>query len=113
MHCRSVHYFFVAFVCTCLYTCVMEIDRDSEKAAANLRKHGVDFRDVVGVFDDPYALTRDDPDAHGEQRFVSVGMDLLGRVLTIVYTHREVSVRLISARRSTKRERDAYERERS
>jgi uncharacterized protein len=91
----------------------MKIAWDPEKAAANLRKHGVDFRDVMGVFDDPYALTREDPDAHGEQRFVSIGMDFLGRVVTVVYTHREVRIRLISARRSTRRERDAYERERS
>jgi uncharacterized protein len=91
----------------------MEIEWDPDKAAANLRKHGVDFRDVVGMFEDPYALTRDDPDARGEQRFVSVGMDFLGRVLTIVYTHRDVNIRLISARRATKRERETYERERS
>jgi uncharacterized protein len=91
----------------------MEIEWDPDKAAANLRKHGVDFRDVVGVFEDLYALTRDDPDAQGEQRFVSIGMDFLGRVLTIMYTHRDLSIRLISARRATKREREAYERERS
>jgi uncharacterized protein len=87
----------------------MEIIWDPEKAAANLRKHGIDFADAAGVFEDLYALTREDPDARGEQRFVSVGMDFLGRVLTIVYTYRGFSARLISARRATKRERDAYE----
>jgi len=91
----------------------MEITWDSEKAAANLRKHGVEFVDAMGVFEDPYALTREDPDAQGEQRFVSVGMDFLGRVLTVVYTHWDVSIRLISARRVTRRERDSYERYRS
>jgi hypothetical protein len=81
-------------------------------AAANFRKHGVEFVDTVGVFEDSYALTREDPDAQGEQWFVSVGMDFLGRVLTVVYTHRGVSIRLISARRATRREREHYERER-
>jgi uncharacterized DUF497 family protein len=97
---------------TCMYNRLMEILWDPEKAAANLRKHGVDFADAAGVFEDLSALTREDPDVEGEQRFVSVGLDFLGRVLTIVYTYRGVSARLISARRATKRERDAYERAR-
>jgi uncharacterized DUF497 family protein len=91
----------------------MDITWDPEKAATNLQKHGIDFADAVGVFEDLYALTREDPDAQGEQRLVSVGMDFLGRVLTIVYTHRGVRTRLISARPARKRERDAYERARS
>jgi uncharacterized DUF497 family protein len=91
----------------------MEVQWDPQKAMANLSKHRVDFADVVGVFDDPYALTREDPDAQNEQRFVSVGMDFLGRVLTVVYTHRGDSIRLISARHATRREREAYERTRS
>jgi uncharacterized protein len=91
----------------------MEIIWDPEKAVANRRKHGIDFADAAGLFEDRFALTREDPDTEGEQRFVSVGLDFLGRVLTIVYTHRGVSTRLISARRATKREREAYERTRS
>jgi uncharacterized DUF497 family protein len=104
------------YVTVCIFVCTMSrmaIEWDPEKAAANLRQHGVDFADAVGVFEDPYALTREDPDAQGEQRFVSVGLDFLGRVLTMVYTHRGVRTRLISARRATKREREAYERARS
>ena len=66
------------YVTVCIFVCTMSrmaIEWDPEKAAANLRQHGVYFADAVGVFEDPYALTREDPDAQGEQRFVSVGLD--------------------------------------
>jgi uncharacterized DUF497 family protein len=78
-----------------------------EKAAANLKKHRVDFADAVGVFDDEFALRREDPDAEGEERFVALGMDHVGRAV-VVYTYREEIIRLISAREATKRERGQY-----
>ncbi|MDE0062147.1 MAG: BrnT family toxin, partial [Gammaproteobacteria bacterium] len=53
-------------------------------------------------------LTRDDPDTCGERRFVTVGADALGRVVTVVYTYRGDAVRLISARPATRKEIDAY-----
>ena len=56
------------------------------------------------------ALVREDSEAKGEQRFVAVGADALGRVLTVVYTYREPeTIRLISARLATRIERQAYE----
>lgn len=86
----------------------MEFEWDEAKAASNLRKHGVDFADAIGVFDDPLALSMpdDDPD---ERRFVGVGADILGRVLVVVYTIRGDNVRVISARRATSSERKRYE----
>jgi uncharacterized protein len=96
-----------------MYNTGMDIRWDDQKALANLSKHRVDFADAVGVFEDPYALTREDPDASGEQRFVSTGMDFLGRVLVVVYTYRGDHIRLISARPAERRERESYERERS
>jgi uncharacterized DUF497 family protein len=90
----------------------MDTEWDPDKAATNLRKHGVDFADAVGVFEDEYALSREDPDAHGEPRFVIIGIDFLGRMLTCVYTYRGARIRLISARRATRRERASYERRR-
>jgi len=54
-------------------------------------------------------LTREDTVARGEQRFVSVGTDSIGRILVVVYTHRGENIRLISARDATGRERKAYE----
>ncbi len=88
----------------------MQMEYDSAKRAANLRKHGVDLEDATPVLFDPRALVREDADAKGEQRFVAVGMDALGRLLTVVYTYRPPdTVRLISARPSTRREQQAYE----
>ncbi len=81
---------------------------DEKKAAANLKKHGVDFADAVGVFNDEFALRREDPDAESEPRFVALGMEHLGRIVLVVYTYRGEIVRLISARKATKRERGQY-----
>ena len=85
------------------------IEWDPRKAVANRRKHGVRFSDAEAVLFDPVALTRDDPDAIGEARFVSVGVDVAGRVLVLVYTYREDRVRIVSARKATRKERAQYE----
>ncbi|MDD5295535.1 MAG: BrnT family toxin [Rhodocyclaceae bacterium] len=57
---------------------------------------------------DPRAVAIEDPDAEGEQRFVTLGMDTLGRVLAVVYTQREEKVRLISARKASRGETEHY-----
>lgn len=90
----------------------MNYQWDPRKAASNLEKHGVDVADAVGVFEDEWALTIKEEYVAGEQRFVTMGMDFLGRVLVLVYTYRNDDIRLISARTATKRERRAYERKR-
>ena len=82
---------------------------DPEKARVNRRKHGVAFPDAEVALFDPHALTREDESAEGEHRFVSVGTDALGRVLVLVFTWRDDTVRLISARKATRRERSTYE----
>ena len=61
---------------------------DGVKAAANLRKHKVDFADAALSLEDPNALTVADPDASGEQRFICLGADPEGRLLITVYAHR-------------------------
>jgi uncharacterized protein len=86
----------------------MDFEWDEAKANSNLRKHGVDFADAVGVFDDPLALSMPD-DESNERRSLGIGTDLLGRVLVVVYTIRGDKVRLISARRATSSERRRYE----
>jgi uncharacterized protein len=86
---------------------------DPEKAAENLRKHGVRLSYGADVLEDVYALPREDPRAYGEQRWVTVGIDGLGRVLTVVYTYRGEQIRLISTRPASRREREYYERARS
>ncbi len=64
---------------SCPYTFHMRFDWDPHKAAANLRQHGVPFAEAVTVFSDDFALTREDPDAVGEQRFVTPGHERDGR----------------------------------
>ena len=81
---------------------------DAEKAAANLRKHGVDFADAETALHDEMALTQRDDDPEGE-RFVTLGTDALGRLLVVVYEWRDEDVRLISARKATRGERRQYE----
>ena len=90
----------------------MSYQWDLKKAASNLEKHGVDFADTVGVFEDEWALTIKAQYLEDEQRFVTIGMDFLGRILVVVYTYRNDDIRLISSRRATKRERRRYERKR-
>jgi len=82
---------------------------DREKARVNLKKHGVDFADAVGVFEDPLALTIDDPGSPEEPRWITLGVDFGGRPLVVVYTYRGAAIRLISARKATKKERNCYE----
>ena len=87
----------------------MGYEWDPTKARANLTKHRVDFADAALVLEDPLALTGEDPDAQGEQRLVTLGIDPLGRLLVVVWTPRGKAIRLISARRATAVERRQYE----
>ena len=87
----------------------MDIVWDPEKAGINLEKHGIRFSDAEIVLYDPHALTQENKDAVNEQRFITIGMDAIGRVLIVVYTYRGEDIRLISARSATKRERERYE----
>jgi len=80
---------------------------DPGKARGNLAKHGVDFADAVGVFEDPRALTRDDPHPT-EERYVTLGFDFLGRVVAVSWTWDQDDIRPISARRATPAERRQY-----
>jgi len=87
----------------------VEFAWDPRKAAANQRKHGVDFADAGTVFHDEQAITIPDEGSDEEDRFTTLGVDALGRVLVVVYTWHEDSPRLISARKATARERRQYE----
>jgi uncharacterized DUF497 family protein len=71
-----------------MYHEIMKVTWDPEKAKINLRKHRIRFADAEPVFFDPMALTREDDDSEGEQRFVSLGLDALNRILVVVYTYR-------------------------
>ena len=86
----------------------MRFEWDPEKARANRAKHGVDLAEAVAVLFDDLALTKADVD-EDEERFVSIGADSLNRVLVVVYTWRKNRIRVISARKATRREREQYE----
>jgi uncharacterized DUF497 family protein len=87
----------------------MVFEFDPNKAAENLKKHGVSFSDAEGLFADPLALHCPDPDAQGEERFIAIGLGSAGQILVAVYTGRGENFRLISVRRATKREVKDYE----
>ena len=87
----------------------MNFEWDTGKAISNLKKHGIDFADAVGVLEDPLALTIEHQDFTGEDRFVTIGCDLLNRILVVVYVYRGDNIRLISARSATRKERQSYE----
>ena len=85
----------------------MLFEWDEEKAAANLKKHGVDFHDAVRVFNDLdriefYDATHSDE----EDRYNTIGM--VDDILYVVYTERKFRTRIISARLATKQERRMY-----
>lgn len=86
----------------------MEFDFDPAKARSNIRKHGVSFAHAEQALRDELAVTVEDPDAVGEQRFVTLGMDALGRVLVVVHTQREERTRVISARKASRSESEQY-----
>ncbi len=88
----------------------MRIEWDRAKAEANQRRHSVSFAEAATVLNDDFALTREDPDAVSEQRFVSLGMSATGALLVIVYTHREPDTyRLISSWKASRPQRTQYE----
>lgn len=83
---------------------------DLRKARSNFSKHGVGFEEAATIFGDPLALTIPDPD-HSlmETRYITMGRAFTGKLLVVVHTERSDNVRLISARRASRRERRYYE----
>lgn len=85
---------------------------DPQKAPANERKHGVGFPEATTVFDDPLSVTIPDPDhSLDEQRFLLLGVSSQRRLLVVAHSERGESIRIISARRVSRRERRTYEEE--
>ena len=87
----------------------MSADFDPKKDAANLKKHGVSLSVGDGVLNDPLALTVEDDTAEGEQRFVTIGMNVFGSLMVVVHTPRGDGVRIISVRKPDPKERRNYE----
>ena len=88
----------------------MRFEWDAEKASLNLRKHRVSFEEAQTVFEDDLFIAFSDPGhSEGESRYLVMGQSKQGRLLVVAYTERRESVRLISAREATRRERNDYE----
>jgi uncharacterized DUF497 family protein len=82
---------------------------DPAKDAANRRKHGISLVEGDGVLNDPLALTIEDVSSQGEQRFISVGMNVFGQLRVVVYALRGDDARIISVRKPEPKEIRAYE----
>ena len=83
---------------------------DERKALTNWRRRGVRFEEAATVFVDPAAREYDDPDhSEAELRFLLVGHSLAGRILRVVHAEKDDTIRIVSARRATPRERQDYE----
>jgi uncharacterized DUF497 family protein len=90
----------------------MQFEWDPNKAAENLKNHGISFDEASSVFGDPLATTIDDPDhSIDEFRFLTMGHTKNQRLIVVAHTEREGGVRIISAREPTPRERKQYESE--
>ena len=88
----------------------MRYEWDARKAAANRSKHGVSFEEAATVFRDPLSQTGGDPDhSVAENRFVTFGLSARGRLLVVAHTEQGDTIRIISAREATARERAIYE----
>ena len=90
----------------------MNFEWDPNKAESNLRKHGISFQEAATVFGDDLGITVYDPDhSRDEDRFITIGWSDRRRLLMVSHTDREDSIRIISAREFTPRERKDYEKE--
>jgi uncharacterized protein len=88
----------------------MRFEWDRRKAESNLRKHRVSFEEAASVFYDPLSATFRDPDApSGERRFVTVGHSSRQRLVIVVHTEEDETIRIISARTATAHERKQHE----
>ena len=83
---------------------------DDEKSKSNFRKHRISFEEAKTVFNDPFAITIDDPDhSDEEERYIDIGISSKGRMFVLWYAERNENIRIIGCRKATKKERRAYE----
>ena len=88
----------------------MNIEWDTKKAKSNLRKHGVSFEEAATALSDPMAATGVDPDhSITEDRYVTFGVSEKERLLVLSHTEEKETIRIISARKASKGDRELYE----
>lgn len=90
----------------------LKFEWDPKKAASNLRKHGVSFEEGSSVFSDLLATVYEDPDhSVREKRYLTIGTSAKGRLLHVAFADRGERIRIINARKVTRKERELYEEE--
>jgi uncharacterized DUF497 family protein len=88
----------------------LRFEWDKRKADVNNRKHGVLFNEAATVFADSLSFSFPDVDhSDDEERYLTIGMSMAGRILVVAHTDRGEKIRLISAREATRKERLFYE----
>ena len=88
----------------------MKIEWDPLKAKLNIKKHGITFEEAATAISDPMAVTGSDPDhSIHEVRYITFGVSLKGKLLVVSHTDEKGIIRLISARKASKGERELYE----
>jgi len=88
----------------------MKIEWDPIKAKRNLKKHGVSFEEAATALSDPMAITGSDPDHSAyEERYITFGVSERGRLVVVSHTEESDTIRIISARKTSKGERGLYE----
>ena len=88
----------------------LRFEWDERKAATNATKHRISFEEAATAFGDPLSITIEDTrEFEQEQRFVLLGTTHHGKLVVVVHTERGDSIRIISTRRATRREREQYE----
>ncbi|WP_211232819.1 BrnT family toxin [Desulfatirhabdium butyrativorans] len=88
----------------------LKFDWNPKKAQKNIEKHGVSFDEAATVFSDPLSMTYDDPDhSYEENRYIIIGLSSRSELLFVSHSESEDTIRIISARRLTRKERKQYE----
>lgn len=85
----------------------MLFEWDDKKRLLNIKKHYIDFADVIQLFKNPYLVKEDKRKDYGEKRWVALGI-IKNRIVVVVFTHRKQAIRIISARKANKIERSIY-----
>ncbi len=85
----------------------MLFDWDKKKCKSNIIKHGIDFKDVIQLFGEPYLRKIDSRKEYGEKRWIALGK-INNLVAIVVFTIRKNRIRIISARQANKKERQIY-----
>jgi hypothetical protein len=85
-----------------------QFEWDEEKNRANQAKHGISFEEASAVFDSPLLTAPDDREEYGEERLITTGQLGSAVIVVVVHTDRNERIRLISARKANRNERQAY-----